>query len=59
VALGVTAAGLFLGLLLTMLLSEVAGVRRTKRLLMVLVLVATATATWVVWSLMGYNAVAG
>jgi hypothetical protein len=59
VALGVAAAGSFLGPLLAILLSEVAGVRLTRRLLMASVLVATAAAAWVVWSLMGYDAVAG
>jgi len=59
VVLGVAAAGLFFGLLLASLLSEVAGVRRTKRLLTVSVLVSTAAIAWAVWSLLGYDAVAG
>lgn len=58
VALTVTAAGSFLGLLLAILLSELVGTGHTKRLFAVSVLFATAAVAWVVWSLLGYDAVA-
>jgi hypothetical protein len=59
VVLGVTAAGLFFGLLFAILLREVFGVVRIGRWFVASVLAAAAAAAWGVWSLMGYHAVAG
>jgi hypothetical protein len=58
VILGILAAGLLVGSLAALALADVVAVRRGK-LVIGCVLVATAAAAVVYWSLLGYNAVAG
>jgi hypothetical protein len=58
VALIVVAGGVFLGLAAATVLGEITGARPTRRMLVSCVLVAAAAVAFVIWSILGYNAVA-